>query len=141
MATKLYNVYVYQNKEWIKSNDEPLEYDAAQRLYKGLNVNGTLVNMKSNEPEPAKAKSKAKATKTSKKSNTAVIRSSLLAPEVIQIAAKILDSNGFSRYDIVKMAIANKELTYNQQVWLVNTAAQAKAARLALDTSIAALTS
>lgn len=145
MATKLYNVYVRKDGERTLSNVEPLDYDAALRLCQGLNVGGAMTELIPVTNETARAAKTPKATKKAPKTATkqpiAILKGDSIPDEIVVKAANILDGNGYSRFDLVKLALSPKvsEMTFKQKEWVIITSASALERRAALNAAFAKL--
>ncbi len=139
MNDKLYNVYRHAEGVQIKCNDEPINLDQATRLGQGINAEfHTNVDLISVGNENARRTWRELGT--AEPDEVAVVQADITG-SVVTLAANILASHGYQRYDLVKMALAGKGLTRNQAIWLINEAAKAKAASTTLAASIASLTS
>jgi hypothetical protein len=142
MATKLYNVYARKGSERTLSNDEPLDYDAGLRLCQGLNVGGVMTELIPVTNETARAATKkATAAKATGKPAIAILKGDSIPDEIVVKAAKVLDKNGYSRFDLVKLALSPDvgNMTYKQKFWVITESTKALERQATLDKSIAAL--
>jgi hypothetical protein len=141
MATnQLYNVYVRKDGERTLSNVEPLDYEAGLRLCQGLNVGGAMTELIPVTNETAR---KTKATKKASKTATkvAILKGDSIPNDIVVKAAKVLDANGYDRFDLVKLALSPKvnEMTFKQKEWVIITSASALERRAALDVAFTKL--